>query len=49
MKRPGDVLCLAMLGTLAMLELVHAKPWMVILVAFALGWFLNEREKHRNA
>ena len=49
MARPGNTICLSMLVALAMKELLHMPAWGVMLAAFAIGWYYNERERTRDA
>lgn len=40
-RRPGDLIFFGMLVTLALERVLHAGPWLVIIAALALGWFVN--------
>ena len=49
MTRPGNVICLAMIGALFTHDVLRAPTWLVVVAAFAIGWFFNEQERKRNA
>lgn len=49
MSIPGNLICYGMLGALAMIELLRAEPWIVVVASFAIGWYFNEKERERDA
>ena len=48
MTRPGNIICLAMIGALFTQDVLHAPIWLVVVGSFAVGWFFNEQERKRN-
>ena len=49
MKRPGNHVCLWMLATFAAMAFLHPPGWVMVIAAFAVGWYYNEQERTRDA
>ena len=49
MTRPGNLVFYGMLIALGMDRLFHPSAWLVVVAAFAIGWFINEGARRRDA